>query len=98
MIDIIGLIFEPGTYGPPDPETGEMVEVTPPVALEGWHVNTTPAHLAEHPELAPFVVTPSMLRRVWAGDDAENPTQTVALRFADEAEVLALGIGAPAEG
>ena len=84
MIDIIGTIYEPGTYD------AEGVEITPPVALNGWHVNTTPEYLAARPELAPFVVTPSHLRRVWAGDDAVNPTQTVALRFADEAEALSL--------
>ena len=91
MIDIIGTIYEPGTYD----EHGE--ELTPAVALPGWHVNTTPSYLAEHADLAPFVVTPSRLRRVWAGDDPENPTQTVALRFEDEAEALALGIGVTPE-
>ena len=57
--------------------------------LEGWHVNTTEAGLSANPDLAPFVVTPSRLRRVWAGDDPVNPTETVALRFADEAEANA---------
>lgn len=75
MIDIIGHLFDP-----PAEEGGE------PVLLDGWHVNTTPEHLAAHPELGPFVITPTVLRRVWAGDDPEAPVMTVALQFADEAE------------
>jgi hypothetical protein len=54
--------------------------------LTGWHVNVTPDEVT--PELEPFVVTPSRLRRVWAGDDPVGPEITVALRFADEAEAL----------
>lgn len=79
MIDIIGII-----YDTPTEEGGE------PVALTGWHVNVTPEYMAEHPELEPFVVTPSHLRRVWAGDDPVNPVSTVALRFVDEAEALGM--------
>lgn len=93
MIDIIGILQTPGSYGPFDPETFIRPEITPPTLLPGWHVNTTPEYLAERPELEPFVVTPSTFRRVWSGDDPETPTQTVALRFADEAEALAAGIG-----
>lgn len=33
-IDVIGTIYEGGTYD----EEGEVI--TPPVALDGWHVNT----------------------------------------------------------
>jgi len=76
MIDTIGLLYEAGEGG------GE------PLVLSGWHVNVTPAAITARPELQPFVVTPSVLRRVWAGDDPANPTQTAALRFADEAEAL----------
>jgi len=54
--------------------------------LTGWHVNVTPDMVTA--ELEPFVVTPSRLRRVWAGDDPVEPEITVALRFADEAEAL----------
>lgn len=86
MIDIIGLLYTPGVYGPPDPVTFARAEITPPILLDGWHVNTTPDYLADHPELEQFVVSPSTLRRVWAGDDPQNPTQTVAMRFADETE------------
>jgi len=75
MIDVIGVLHVP-------PEVfGELA-----VSLPGWHINCTPGVLAARPELEPFVVTPSVLRRVWAGDDPANPTQTVALRFEDEAE------------
>ena len=42
--------------------------------------------MMKHPELEPFVVIPTSLLRVWAGDDPENPQWTVALKFADEAE------------
>jgi hypothetical protein len=82
MLDIIGQIFTPGTYDE------EGLEITPPSQLDGWHINTTMGYLEAHPELNDFVVTPSILRRVWAGDDAENPTTTVALRFDSESEAL----------
>ena len=75
-IDIIGALFDPH---PTDPE-GE------PVLLPGFHVNVTSDLMAERPELETFRVEPSPLRRVWAGDDPTNPTITVPLRFADEAE------------
>lgn len=75
MIDIIGPLYDPH---PTDPEA-------PATLLPGWHVNTTPDYLAEHPELAAFVVEPSPLRRVWAGDDHDNPVMTVPLRFTDKA-------------
>ena len=77
-IDIIGVL-----YGSP------LLEDGPSVGLDGWHVNVTRGLLAVRPDLEPFVVTPSVMRRVWAGDDPANPTQTVALRFADEVEALA---------
>jgi hypothetical protein len=48
--------------------------------------NTTTAMLAAHPELTAYRVTPHPLERVWAGDDAANPTITVALRFTDAAQ------------
>jgi len=72
------------TFGPPDAEGVRPVTGYVP----GYHVNTTVADLAEHPELEAFVVVPTTLRRVWAGDDPEDPTWTVALKFADEAEAL----------
>lgn len=74
MIDIIGPLYEPH---PTDPEA-------PATLLPGWHVNVTADYFSDHPELAPFVVEPSPLRRVWAGDDPANPVVTVPLRFNDE--------------
>lgn len=80
-------------YGPPDQDGIRPVTGYVP----GYHVNTTVADLAEHPELEPFVVKPSSLRRVWAGDDPDNPQWTVALKFADEAEARAV-LGLDVEG
>lgn len=55
--------------------------------LPGFHVNiVAPCP----PELEAYRVDPSPLRRVWAGDDPENPQWTVPLRFADETEALTL--------
>lgn len=76
--DIIGLLFDPALE-----EGGE------PTPLDGWHVNITAAGLAARPDLATHVVTPSALRRVWAGDDPISAAVTVALRFPDEATAQA---------
>lgn len=73
-IDVIGELFTPPAE-----------EGAPAVRLPGWHVNITRAGLQARPELASFVVEPSHLRRVWAGDDPSSPALTVALRFEDEA-------------
>ena len=76
----------PLTFGT-DPETGaEIVTSWRPE----YHVNLptwpqTPDDFVT-PELAPFRRTPPLLSRIFAGDDPENPTMTLALRFADEAE------------
>ena len=37
-VDEIGTIYTPGEYTT-DPKTGEVIEVTPPTPIEGWHVN-----------------------------------------------------------
>lgn len=79
MIDIIGHLYEP-----PLSEDGV------PVLLPGWHANATPEVLAARPDLEPYVVAPSFMRRVWAGDDPANPVLTVALRFASAEEGLAI--------
>ena len=56
-IDEIGIIYEGGTYD------AEGVVITPPVALDGWHVNT--AGLA--PEAwETYAVFPQQPVRVWA--------------------------------
>jgi len=78
-IDRIGLLFDP----PPTPD-GE------PVELAGWHVNLTVEAMAERPDLAAYVVTPTRLRRTWAGDDPAAPRMTAPLRFADAAQAGAL--------
>ncbi len=99
-IDVIGVIYHAtgATHAFPMPGGGNLiVPVMAPFA--GWHVNTTIESLSERPDLEPFVVTPSALRRVWAGDDATDPSLTVALRFASEAEadaVLNLPVMLPA--
>jgi hypothetical protein len=57
-LDVIGPIYQGGTY---DPETGEVL--TPPVLLEGWHVN----YIGELPEgWDAYVVTPEQPVRVFA--------------------------------
>jgi len=87
-IDIIGPLYEPH---PTDPEA-------PATLLPGWHVNVTADYFSDHPELAPFVVEPSPLRRVWAGDDPANPVVTVPLRFNDEAQASEYFPEEPAHG
>jgi hypothetical protein len=75
MIDIIGTIYDPGTY---DEEGNEL---TPPVAQPGYHVNViqlTDAMLS-------YVVEPATPSRTFAGQD------TYYLRFADRDEWLSLG-------
>lgn len=56
-LDPIGVLYDPGTYD----EEGN--EITPPVAMEGWHVN----FIGELPEAAlPYVLTPVNPRVVFA--------------------------------
>ena len=62
-----------------DPESGQLTATLAP----GVHYNVTEAVIAEHPELNFFRVTPTPFQRVWAGDDPEAVTWTVALRFVD---------------
>lgn len=78
-IDLIGPLFDP-----PEAEGGD------PVLLDAWHANITAEGLAARPDLLPFRVTPSRMRRVWAGDDPLAPAITVALRFEDEASAAML--------
>ena len=57
-IDVVGALSIGGTY---DPETGEVL--TPPVLLDGWHVN----FVGELPEAwEEYVVEPKRPRRVFA--------------------------------
>jgi hypothetical protein len=78
-VDVIGVLYLP--QADPDAE---------PVAYPGWRVNITVDGLAARPDLEPFVVTPTRLRQVWAGDDPTAPDVTVALAFADEEEAGAV--------
>lgn len=82
-IDLIGPLFDP-----------PLVEGGEPVEMAGWHVNVTPAVLAMRSDLEPFIVTPTRLRRVWAGDDPVEPVLTVALRFIDENAAIGAGLDA----
>ncbi len=57
-LDVIGPIYRGGTY---DPDTGEVI--TPPVLLEGWHVN----YIGDLPDgWDAYVVTPEQPVRVFA--------------------------------
>ena len=78
MLDIIGTIYTPGTY---DAEDNEL---TPPVAIPGWHVNSP--HPVEGWEA--FKVHPATPLRVYAGHE------TFFYSFADEAEFTAKAIEA----
>lgn len=56
-IDVVGAITIGGTY---DPETGEVL--TPPVLLDGWHVNM----IGELPDdWQQYVVTPKHPARIF---------------------------------
>ena len=72
MIDILGTLYTPGTYG------DDMQVITPAVALLGFHVNTPEAI----PEWSAFRVTPSTPRRVFGGNS------TFFYTFPTEAEFL----------
>ena len=56
-LDVIGAIYVGGEY---DPETGEVL--TPPVLLDGWHVN----YIGELPDdWQQYVVTPKHPARIF---------------------------------
>ncbi len=74
MLDIIGTLYEPGTYD------AEGNELTAPVAKAGWHVNSP--HPVEGWEQ--YRVEPSSPRRVFAG----HPT--FYYMFPDEATFEAI--------
>ena len=77
MIDIIGTIYEPGTYD----EEGN--EITPPTPLPGYHVNA----VVSIPAFEPYIIHPETPARTFG--DVEH---TVFLQFADRDEWLSLGI------
>lgn len=61
-IDVVGVIYDPGQYEVGS--DGKLVEVSPPVARDGYHINLLGA-LPEN--LAPYKVTPTTPRRVFWG-------------------------------
>ena len=73
MIDILGTLYTPGTYGP------DMTVITEPVALPGYHVNT----LEPVEGWDDYLIAPTQPRRVFAG------AATVCYKFTDEAAFLA---------
>jgi hypothetical protein len=61
-IDVVGIIYnDDGVY---NEETGEVI--TPPTAMEGWHVNYKTDALPD--ALTEYIVTPSSPHRKFAGD------------------------------
>ena len=64
-LDEVGLLYSGGSY---DPQTGEVLD--PPIALDGWHVNTmglAPEAWDEH------LVIVNHARRVFAGGATQAP-------------------------
>lgn len=51
---------------------------------KGIHYNTTQETVNELPGLEVYVVAPTQLQRVWAGDDPENYTMTVPVIFPNQ--------------
>lgn len=72
-------------HGEFDPETGraDALGVRP-----GYRLNMLRPDYEARPDLAPWRVEPERLARVFAGDDPENPTLTIALEFPGEAEAV----------
>jgi hypothetical protein len=58
--DVIGIIYEHGEWD----EEGD--QITPPVALDGWHVNIRVMPEEDVTALLPYTVIPTHPRRVWA--------------------------------
>ena len=69
MIDILGILYEPGTY---DEEGNEL---TPPTPLEGFHVNT----LEPLKDCDEYLVIPEHPRRIFW-----NNLNAFYYRFPDE--------------
>jgi hypothetical protein len=75
MIDILGTLYTPGTYG----TNGQtMTVITEPVALPGYHVNT----LEPVEGWDAYLVVPTLPRRVFAG------AATTCYKFPSESEFL----------
>jgi len=86
--DTIGKIYKPLGVVLTDTEGNEYPEM---VAIDGYHVNVLPSDDMRLVE--PYIVEVNTLSRVFAGRD-----DTVALRFANRSEWLALGIEYIEEG
>ena len=68
-LDVIGTLHAPTGETAIDPDTGETIALTAPLA--GWHANLRvredrPERAAIEAALAAFVVTPEQPLRVWA--------------------------------
>jgi hypothetical protein len=81
----------------PSPFNPEATYLAPSAFDPRFHVNLpgNPAVFdAANPDLAPYRVTPPLLGRVFACADTEaeavDPQHTIAVRFADETEALAV--------
>jgi len=64
-IDIIGEIWNDDGVYEEDPETFEIITVTPPTKMDGWHVNII-LEGALPEALQEFIVTPQKPYRVFA--------------------------------
>lgn len=70
-IDEVGILYnDDGVYGDPDPETGEIVVITPPTQIEGYHYNyrIIYGNKPEIPlpsELEAYLVTPQTPQRTF---------------------------------
>lgn len=58
--DVIGIIYEGGEWD------AEGNTITPPTALDGWHVNIRLMSTEDATPLDAFKVIPTRPRRVWA--------------------------------
>jgi hypothetical protein len=65
-IDEVGTIHTSGSY---DPETGEVL--TPPVALDGWHVNYAAADTPQGWDQ--YLVVVNTAHRTFFGDSEQAP-------------------------
>lgn len=82
IYDVIGTIYKPSGVTLTDAEGNEYPEM---VALDGYNVNVLPQE--DMSLVEPYIVVANTPSRVFAGRD-----DTVALKFANRDEWLALGI------
>lgn len=79
----------------------DIIEITAPPVRDadgqptgavqpGYRLNTTHPIFDAVPAIAPYRVTPAHMLDVWAGDDPNAPTITVALLFPDQATAQAV--------